>query len=294
MKYLSVQEIAKKWNISVRSVRNYCSQNRVEGAILKGKTWYIPSDAKKPQRLNSIIQNPLYEVLLREKQGKIKGGIYYTVQLELTYNSNHIEGSRLTFDETRYIYETKTILHSDENHRVDDIIETVNHFRCVDFIIENANKKLTEAMIKKIHFLLESGTTNSDKKWFNVGAYKSLPNVVGEMKTTPPEKVAEEIKKLIDSYNKKKLKTFIDILDFHYHFEKIHPFQDGNGRVGRLIMFKECLCNNIIPFIVKDEYKSFYYRGLKMWEKEKGDLKDTCLSFQDDFKKHLDYFRIKY
>lgn len=296
MQYLSAAEAAKKWKISERSVRNYCAKGRVEGAVLKGKTWKIPADAEKPQRSNTKAAKPqtLLEILQREKANKYSGGIYHKTQIEMTYNSNHIEGSRLTHDQTRYIFETNTIDVTGEAVNVDDVIETVNHFRCIDFIIEHAKSALTEKMIKELHLMLKTGTSDSRQEWFAVGEYKKMPNEVGGMATTLPEDVAAEMRALLTAYNTKKLKTLNDILDFHVRFERIHPFQDGNGRVGRLIMFKECLKYNIVPFIIEDNLKMFYYRGLKEWDREKGYLTDTCLTAQDRYKAYLDYFRIKY
>lgn len=296
MKYLSVAEIAKKWEVSERSVRNYCAEGRVDGAFLTGKTWNIPETAQKPQRINNSVPAPqmLCDILKSEKNSRLKGGIYHKIQIELTYNSNHMEGSRLTHDQTKYIFETNTIGITNENLRVDDIIETANHFRCIDEIIDNAKNKLSEKLIKNLHFILKTGTSDSKKSWFAVGDYKKLPNEVGGVETTQPEAVEEKLKKLLTAYNAKENITFEDIIDFHVQFERIHPFQDGNGRVGRLIMFKECLKHNIVPFIIEDDIKLFYYRGLTEWSKEKGYLMDTCLSAQDKFKKYLNYFRIKY
>ena len=295
MNYTTVAEIAKKWGVSERAVRNYCAEGRVAGAILEGKTWKIPDNADKPVRKkrNDAV-NTLLDVLKEEKKAKLRGGIYHRVQIDLTYNSNHIEGSRLTHDQTRYIYETNTIGIVDEAVRVDDIIETTNHFRCIDFIIDKANASLSETIIKQLHYLLKSGTSDSRKDWFAVGEYKRLPNEVGGMDTTMPEEVAEKIKSLLTWYNSLENVTLEDIIEFHVRFVKIHPFQDGNGRVGRLIMFKECLKNNIVPFIIDENHKLFYYRGLKEWTRERGYLVDTCLSAQDNFKLRLDYYRIKY
>lgn len=296
MKYLSVRDTAKKWNISERSVRNYCALGKVEGAFLTGKTWNVPEDAQKPDRVNKKIELPttLLEVLMAEKKAKLSGGIYHQIQIELTYNSNHIEGSRLTHDQTRYIFETNTIGLDGEAVKVDDIVETANHFKCIDMIIENAKKPITEAFIKELHRTLKSGTTDSRQDWFAVGDYKKLPNTVGGLYTAQPEEVAEKIKALLFEYNAKKEKTFDDLLDFHYKFECIHPFQDGNGRIGRLLLFKDCLKHNIVPFIIDEELKLFYYRGLKEWTNERGYLRDTCLAAQDKFKRYLDYFDIKY
>lgn len=295
MNYISVAEIAKKWGVSERAVRNYCAEGRVAGAILEGKTWKIPEDAEKPVRKKrEDASNTLLDILKEEKKAKLRGGIYHRVQVDLTYNSNHIEGSRLTHDQTRYIYETNTIGIVDEAVRVDDIIETTNHFRCIDFSIDKANASLSETLIKQLHYLLKSGTSDSRKDWFAVGEYKKLPNEVGGMDTTMPEEVAREIKSLLSWYNAIEGVTLEDIIEFHVRFEKIHPFQDGNGRVGRLIMFKECLKHNIVPFIIDENHKLFYHRGLKEWTRERGYLIDTCLSAQDNFKLRLDYYRIKY
>lgn len=296
MKFLSVAEVAKLWSMSERSVRNYCAEGRIPGAILVGKTWMIPSDAAKPNRKarTSNSKKTLLYILKLEKESKLKGGIYHKVQIELTYNSNHIEGSCLTHDQTRYIYETNTIGLTNEVINVDDIVETANHFRCIDLIIDKANLNITENLIKQLHFILKNGTTDSRKNWFVVGDYKKLPNEVGGRVTTSPEKVEDEVKSLIEWYNNIKNKTLKDIIEFHYRFECIHPFQDGNGRVGRLLMFKECLKYNIVPFIIDDKLKTFYYRGLKEWKQEKGYLVDTCLAAQDQFKVYLDYFRIEH
>ena len=296
MNYLSVSEIAKLWNLSERSIRNYCAEGRIPGAYLVGKTWMIPSDAVKPDRKARVSNNKktLLDILKLEKESKLKGGIYHKVQIELTYNSNHIEGSCLTHDQTRYIYETNTIGLTDEVINVDDIVETANHFRCIDLIIDKANFNITENLIKQLHLILKNGTTDSRKNWFVVGDYKKLPDEVGGSFTTSPEKVEDEVKSLIEWYNNIKNKTLNDIIEFHYRFEYIHPFQDGNGRVGRLLMFKECLKYNIVPFIIDEKLKMFYYRGLKEWKQGKGYLIDTCLAAQDQFKVYLDYFRIEY
>ena len=296
MKYSSVSEIAIKWNISERAVRKYCAEGRVAGAILQGKTWLIPENAVKPTRKKRDDATPktLLNILVEEKNAKLHGGIYHKVQIELTYNSNHIEGSRLTHDQTRYIYETNTIGITDQTVRVDDIIETANHFRCIDFIIEKANINITESLMKQLHFILKSGTSDSRLDWFAVGEYKRLPNEVGGQETTPPELVTSEVRKLLDWYNSIEEKSFEDILEFHYRFECIHPFQDGNGRVGRLLLFKECLRHNIVPFVIDDQLKLYYYRGLKEWKREPGFLIDTCYAAQDKFKAWLDYFRIQY
>ena len=295
IKYISVKETAKRWQISERSVRNYCLQGRIVGALLEGKTWHIPSDAEKPHRKtrHTVKQDTLLSFLKREKESGLKGGIYHKIQIDLTYNSNHIEGSKLTHDQTRFIFETKTLGITDKAVRVDDIIETVNHFRCIDLIIEGANTKLSESFIKQLHYILKSGTTDSQKSWFKVGDYKMLENEVGGDKTTKPADVAAEMKSLLMEYNSKAEITFDDVLDFHVRFETIHPFQDGNGRIGRLIIFKECLKHNIVPFIITDELKVYYYRGIKNWKNNRIYLRDTCLTGQDSMKQCLDYFGIK-
>ena len=295
MEYVSVAKMAEKWELSERSVRNYCALGRIADAKLIGKTWYIPEDAQKPDRVNKKKDTPsLLQILREQKAAKMTGGIYHKVQIDLTYNSNHIEGSRLTHDQTRYIFETNTIGFENESVNVDDVIETSNHFRCIDMVIDQASSALTEKYIKELHFVLKTGTSDSRKDWFAVGEYKKLPNEVGGNDTTLPENVAGEMRKLLADYNALPTKTFEDIVAFHVTFERIHPFQDGNGRVGRLILFKECLKNNIVPFIIEDNLKLFYYRGLKEWDHEKGFLMDTCLTAQDRFKAYLDYFRILY
>lgn len=228
---------------------------------------------------------------LEEKEMKLKGGLYHQTQIKLTYNSNRIEGSRLSEDQTRYIYETNTVnMEQDEAANVDDIIETVNHFSCFDYMITHADEELTEEMIKKFHWLLTRNTSDERKEWFRVGDYKARPNVVGNMKTTAPAKVGDEIQKLLTDYHQKKDIIVEDIVDFHYRFESIHPFQDGNGRVGRIIMFKECLKNDILPFIIDHKHKLFYYHGLKEYKTGKGYLMDTCLSAQDQYEAMLSYF----
>ena len=296
MRYLSVIEIAKKWNISERSVRNYCAHGRVQGAFLTGKTWNIPENAEKPERSNKKKEHTLtlLDILRDQKEGKYSGGIYHRTQIDLTYNSNHMEGSRLTRNQTRYIFETNSVGVENEVLNVDDVIETVNHFRCIDLVIDHADDILSEKFIKKLHLTLKNGTSDSRKDWFAVGEYKKIPDEVGGMDTALPEEVADKMKTLLKEYNVIKEKTLEDILDFHVKFERIHPFQDGNGRVGRLIMFKECLKHNIVPFIIEDNQKLFYYRGLKEWDNEKGYLTDTCLTAQDKYKTYLNYFRIAY
>lgn len=295
MEYISVIQFAEKYGVSERTARNYCAQGKIPGAFLTGKTWNIPAQATLPKRgISKEKESPLLSVLREQKASQMKGGIYHRTQIDLTYNSNHIEGSRLTHDQTRYIFETNTIGMTDSAVNVDDIVETVNHFRCIDCIIDHAEEQPTEAMVKHLHRLLKTGTSDERKDWFVVGDYKKLPNEVGGQETTLPEEVHQQMKTLLDDYNRNRQKTLEDILDFHVCFERIHPFQDGNGRVGRLLMFKECLANNIIPFIITDELKMFYYRGLREWGHLNGYLMDTCLTAQDDYQVLLDYFKIEY
>lgn len=296
MNYISVIEFAKKWSIPERTVRNYCATGKIKGAFLTGKTWNIPEDAllviKETSKKKT--DNLLLNILKEQKEMRLKGGIYHKTQVDLTYNSNKIEGSKLTQEQTRFIFETNTIGASNESLNVDDIIETTNHFRCIDLIIEKAQSKLTEVFIKQLHFLLKSGTSDSQKDWFKVGEYKKLPNEVGGQETSLPKEVPAKMRQLLLNYHKKENKTLEDIIDFHQNFEVIHPFQDGNGRVGRLIMFKECLAHNIVPFIIDNDLKLFYYRGLQQWDLIKEYLMDTCLTAQDNYKMILDYFEIEY
>ena len=295
MEYISVNQFAEKFGISERTARNYCASGKMEGAFLTGKTWNIPADATLPGRKEPRAQaTPLLRALREQKASKLKGGIYHRTQIDLTYNSNHMEGSRLTHEQTRFIFETNTIGITDAAVNVDDVVEAVNHFRCIDYIIDHAEESLTEDFIKHLHLLLKSGTSDSRKDWFVVGDYKRLPNEVGGMETCAPEDVHREMKSLLKNYHAVRRHAFEDILDFHVRVEAIHPFQDGNGRVGRLLMFKECLCNGFVPFIITDELKMFYYRGLREWGHVNGYLSDTCLTAQDNYKALLDYFGIKY
>lgn len=295
MEYVSTKEFAALHGLAERTVRNYCVQGKLDGANLIGKTWSIPKDSSLPQRKKTRQKmSPLMTALLNEKESRLKGGIYHRTQIDLTYNSNHIEGSRLSKEQTRFIFETNTIGVTTHAVNVDDIIETTNHFRCFDYIVEHALEPISEGMIKLLHKMLKTNTSDANREWFNVGDYKRLPNEVGGTATTAPQQVKGAIVSLLSTYNSKEIITFEDILDFHFQFEHIHPFQDGNGRVGRLIMFKECLRNNIVPFIIMDELKMFYYRGLSEWKTTPGYLTDTCLTAQDYYKKLLNYFQIKY
>ena len=297
MQYCSVADIARSWGVSERSVRSYCAQGRVPGAFKTGKTWNVPANAEKPRRANSretVERNPLLARLLDEKSAQIRGGVYHKLQIELTYSSNRIEGSRLTKEQTRLIFETATVEPEGEALRVDDIVETANHFRCVDSCIEHARTPLSEQTLRDLHRILKAGTTDSALSWFAVGSYKALPNEVAGMRTTAPENVPREIAALLDGYRPQSAHSFEEIVSFHVAFERIHPFQDGNGRVGRLVMLKECLANGVVPFVISDDMESHYYRGLAEWDTERGFLVETCRAAQDRFKAWLDYFRIPY
>lgn len=293
MEYISVSQFAEKYGISERTARNYCATGKIEGAFLTGKTWNIPADAELPRRSKRKMP-PLLAALREQKEMRMKGGIYHRTQIDLTYNSNHIEGSRLTKEQTRYIFETNTLGITSENTRIDDIMETVNHFRCIDYVIDHATDKITETHIKQLHLILKTNTSDSHKPWFAVGDYKRLANAVGEEETAQPEEVHKKMKALLATYHAIQKIQFDDILDFHVRFERIHPFQDGNGRVGRLIMFWQCLQSNIVPFIITDDLRLFYYRGIQNWGNINGYLRDTCLTAQDNFKGVLDYYRISY
>ena len=293
MDLITVTQYAQMHGLPERTVRNWCNAGKMQGAFLAGKTWNIPADAPLPRKGKPKV-SALLKRLKEEKDGRVSGGIYHRTQIDLTYNSNHIEGSRLTHDQTRYIFETNTIGITDDAVNVDDIVETTNHFRCIDLIIDRAQERLSESMVKELHKILKTGTSDSRKEWFIVGDYKKIPNEVGGRETCPPEQVHAQMRFLLSEYNAKKEKTLEDIIDLHQRFELIHPFQDGNGRVGRLIMFKECLANGIVPFIITEELKLFYYRGLSEWGHINGYLTDTCRTAQDNYKSLLDYFKIKY
>ncbi len=294
--FISVKQAAGKWGVSERSVRNYCAQGRVPGAFISGKTWNIPADAEKPGRRTAAKprQRKLLQILRDEKDARMPGGIYHRLQIDLTYNSNHIEGSSLTRDQTRLIFETRTIGPQEGAVNVDDVIETVNHFNCIDYVIDTAGRRLTQAYVKRLHLMLKTGTNDAMREWFTVGDYKQLPNEVGGVMTAEPEEVEGAMTDLLDWYEAREQIGMNDILEFHWRFERIHPFQDGNGRVGRLIMLKECLKHDVVPFVITDEIKAFYYRGLAEYRREPGYLEGTALSAQDRFKKVLDQFRIPY
>lgn len=293
MEYISVSQFAEKFGVSERTARNYCTSGKINGAFITGKTWNIPADAPLPKK-GKTKASELLTRLREEKDIRMKGGIYHRIQIDLTYNSNHIEGSRLTKDQTRLIFETNTIGITTENTNVDDIMETVNHFRCIDYIIDHAAEKITEAHIKQLHLLLKTNTSDSRKPWFAVGDYKRLANEIGGETTTMPEEVHKAVKALLSDYYSIKQVEFDNILDFNVRFERIHPFQDGNGRIGRLLMFWQCLQSGIVPFIITEDLRLFYYRGLQKWGNINGYLRDTCLTAQDNFRALLNYFKIKY
>ena len=292
MEYISASQFAQKYGISERTARNYCAKGKIEGAFLTGKTWNIPAEAALPKRGKKKM-SPLLSALRDQKETGMKGGIYHRVQIDLTYNSNHIEGSRLTKEQTRFIFETSTLGVTTENTRIDDIMETVNHFRCIDYVIDHATDKITETHVKQLHLLLKTNTSDSQKSWFAVGDYKRLANSVGEEETARPEEVHKQMKALLSSYYSIECPDFDALLDFHVRFERIHPFQDGNGRIGRLLLFWQCLQTGIVPFIITEDLRLFYYRGIQNWGKINGYLRDTCLTAQDSFKALLDYFGIK-
>lgn len=291
MRLVPEEEYAANHGLTVQTVRDYCAEGKLPGAVQEGEMWRIPADTPLP---DEVKHSPLLVALREQMESKMRGGIYHRTQIDLTYNSNHIEGSRLSKEQTRYIYETNTIGITDEAVSVDDIIETTNHFRCIDFVIEHAEEPLTEEMIKRLHALLKAGTSDADRPWFAVGEYKLLPNEVGGKETTAPEDVPSAMRALLQEYAGKRQVSLEEILNFHYRMEMTHPFQDGNGRVGRLIIFKECLAHHIVPFIITEELKMYYYRGLDRWEEVRGDLLDTCLTAQDRYRAILDYFRITY
>ncbi len=279
--------LCKKIGISSRTIAKIGKGEDIAQRIILKVAEYLNCEIKDLTQGNEILRT-----LQAEKAHGLKGRLYHETQIRLTYNSNHIEGSKLTEDQTRYIFETKTLGGLPSNLPIDDVIETNNHFRCIDFIIDFADKDLTEEFILQLQALLKAGTKFAD--YYGAGKYKTLPNTVGGIETCKPQDVLRQMKKLISWYNSLKKVTLEDVVEFHYQFETIHPFQDGNGRIGRLIMFKECLKNDIIPFYIDDNFKAQYYNGLKNWKQEKGFLIETCHFGQDLYKRLLDYFDVKY
>lgn len=293
MDFVSTREYAASRGMTESAVRRLCARGDIAGARREGGVWQIPALAT-PTGHRPMVETPLLRALREQRGARMRGGIYHRTQIELTFNSNHMEGSRLSKEQTRYIFETNTVGVEGEAVRVDDIIETANHFACVDYIIDHAAAPLSERLIRHLHATLKRGTSDAAKSWFAVGAYKRLPNEVGGEATTEPAKVGAALRDLLRAYSSKAAVTLEDILDFHYRFEAIHPFQDGNGRVGRLLMFKECLACGIVPFVIDEGLKMFYYRGLREWPRQRGYLTDTCLAAQDNYKTLLDYFKIGY
>ena len=284
-------ELTERLGISSRTIAKIGKGERISDRVIMRLCEFF--GCEKEDVVTEVCENALLQVLREEKNARISGGIYHETQVRLTYNSNRIEGSKLSEDQTRLIFETSTI-GSEVGVPVDDIIETANHFRAIDFCIEHAEEPLTEDIIKTLHKILKTGTKDSYLPWFNVGEYKAKPNVVGGRETTPPQRVAREMKALLSEYSVIRDVGIRDIIKFHHDLEAIHPFQDGNGRVGRLVAFKECLRFNITPFIIDDSKKAFYYRGLREWENEQGFLVDTCLDGQDAYKALLGYFDIPF
>ena len=276
-KRVTKSEMGKILGISSRTIAKISKGEKLSFNVLKKIADYLSCSVDELYEV--VSDNKILQRLKEEKQFGISGGLYHELQVRMTYNSNHIEGSTLTEDQTRLIFETKTI--DGDGILVDDILETVHHFRAIDYCIDKAEEKLSEDMIKHIHYILKHDTEEDSLDWFMVGNYKKRENMVGGMETTPVKDVSKEMKQLLMDYHKKSSITIQDIIEFHVCFEKIHPFQDGNGRVGRLIAFKECLNHNIVPFIIEDSKKMYYYRGLSKWDEEKGYLMDTCLDGQD-------------
>lgn len=293
MHYLSVRETAARWGISERSVRNYCAQGRVAGAMLTGKVWQIPADAPKPRRANARPSRALLDVLQAERAAGIRGGIYHRLQVDMAYNSNHIEGSTLTHEQTRHIFETQTIgLAENEVVRVDDVIEAANHFRAFDHVLDHATRKVSLGLVKELHRLLKQATSDAGRDWFRVGDWKAFPNEVGGRMTTPPDEVDARMRELVAGHEALAPHMLDSLLDFHVRFERIHPFQDCNGRVGRLLLLKECLRWRVVPFIIGEDLKPYYYRGIARWDQERGWLRDTCLTAQDAMREVLARFQI--
>lgn len=296
VKKMTQVEIAELLGVKPATVSKYESgalEPNIESLKKLSEIFDISIDELLKEDNFNISNINILEVLREQKNMKLKGNLYHNTQVTFAYNTNHIEGSKITEDQTRYIYETNTLIaEKDSITDIDDVLETANHFKLVDYMLDIADKRLTEDMIKEFHKILKEGTSDSRKEWFNVGKYKKLPNEAGNMKTTEPKNVERDMSKLMEWYNSLGKVTIKEIIEFHSKFEKIHPFQDGNGRVGRIIMFKECLKNNIIPFIILDKDKLFYYRGLNQYQsnKEKGYLIDTCLNAQDQYVNSIDYF----
>ena len=292
---MTQKDIAEVLGVEPGTISKYESgmiEPNIESIKKLAETFKITIDELlKDEEKFDVSKVDVLKALREQKEMKLKGNLYHQTQVSFAYNTNHIEGSTLTEDQTRYIFETNTILfEGDTVAKVDDILETANHFKLVDYMLDVAEEKLTEEMIKEFHKILKEGTSDSRKEWFNVGEYKKLANEAGNMQTSLPKNVVKDMAKLMEWYNSLKKITIKEIIEFHYRFERIHPFQDGNGRVGRIIAFKECLKNNIIPFIILDKDKLFYYRGLKEYKNEKGFLVDTCLNAQDQYIEMIKFY----
>lgn len=287
---LGRSDLTKMLGISSRTIAKIAKGEKLSRAVMGKLAVFF--ECSSEELVREISDNPVLQRLREEKEANISGGLYHELQVRMTYNSNHIEGSRLTEDQTRFIFETN-MLNIGDGVPVDDVLETVHHFRAIDYVIDCADEVLSEEMIKKLHYILKHDTKDSTLEWFAVGDYKKRPNVVGGSETAKPKDVPARIKELLDSYNAKSEISVEDIIAFHAAFEKIHPFQDGNGRVGRLVALKECLRYNIVPFLIEDSKKAFYYRGLSEWDNEKGYLTDTCLDGQDTFRRLLKMFEIE-
>ena len=283
-------DLTKELGISSRTIAKIGRGEKLSRVVMEKLCGYFSCTVG--ELCCEISDNPILQTLREEKDAKISGGLYHELQVHMTYNSNHIEGSRLTEDQTRLIFETNT-LDAGDGVPVDDIFETVHHFRAIDYVIDCADNVLTEEIIKKLHEILKRDTKDASLDWFAVGEYKKRPNVVGGHETVKPKDVPFHMKALLDGYNAKREVTIHDVIAFHAEFEKIHPFQDGNGRVGRLIALKECLRHSIVPFLIEDIKKAFYYRGLSEWDNERGWLTDTCLDGQDTFRRLLDIFSLE-
>lgn len=290
-KKISKTTLQKQVGMSSTTMAKLSKDEKVSLSIIEEICKALQCQPGDIMEIVEVEEHPLLKTLREEQEMKLKGGLYHLTQIKLSYNSNRIEGSKLSEEQTRYIYETNTIaMSTEEATPIDDIIETLNHFNSFDIMLKVANQRLTEDIIKEFHKMIKSNTLDSKKEWFMIGEYKQKPNMVGDKRTVPPSKVRGEMAKLLTNYEEIDKVSFEDIIDFHYKFESIHPFQDGNGRVGRLIMFKECLRHGIMPFIINESHKLFYYRGLKEYEFEKGYLIDTCYSAQDEYSKQVEYF----
>ncbi|WP_218742482.1 Fic family protein [Mycoplasmopsis anatis] len=290
-KNINKSDLVKTLNISSKTIAKISKNEKIAKSVIKKLCDYFCCNENEICRV--ISNNKILNILNEEMKSKIKGGSYHKLQILMTYNSNHIEGSTLNEEQTKLIYETRTLI-GENSWNIDDIIETTNHFKAIDFCIQNAENDLTEEFIKTLHYLIKRATKAENTSWIKIGDYKTRPNIIGDRETSDPKNVQKDIKNLLKKYNSIKTITLEDIVDFHYKFEIIHPFQDGNGRVGRLIAFKECLKNNIVPFIIEDRKKYFYYHGLQEYENHKTYLIETCYDGQDTIKEWLKYFNIKY